>query len=221
VHAVIGMLAYKAIEEPVHWIADKMFGLDDKTVNDTIIGIERDREAGKAISREQVLSAFVAANPELDKLIVANYGKHFDDLDLATKQRATNDINQMIPLDRLTQDINAGRVHATELAFAVHGQASGVYHADGDREEHRHGIKKFLHNVGEKINHSKLGNEAEHIAASHLAPDQFVTSAAMEQAPQKGFVERLKLAKKSRDGSYAEHIEQSRNEQGVSGLQQS
>jgi len=223
IHGLVGMMAYKAVEDPVHWIADKVFGLDDRTTNDYIVAIERDHENGKTISREQVLAVFVAANPELDKLIVANFGKHFNDLDASGKQRAAAQINQILPLDRLTMEINSTSPqsnNAAELAFAVEGKVSGAQHEGDMLEAHRRGLGALMHNVGEKINHSRVGHHLAEKAAEKLSSTQFVTPVAAEgEQPSVSFVQRLGL-KKRHEMAHVERVDQSR-EQAVLGLQQS
>ena len=220
VKGTVGLATYQAVKTPLHAIADKLFGLEEKTTNDYIVAISRDRAAGKIISREQVLSAFVAANPELDNMIVAKYGKHFDDLDLPLKQRATQEVNQIIPLDRLTLDINAGKINVTELAFSVEGQVSGVYH-DGheQHQERQSGLRRFFSAIGARIHHSKVGHAAEHMATVVLAPpDNDITPVIKEESPTRSFVERLGLSKKE-EMRYTDRVQQSR-EQGLAGINQ-
>ncbi len=81
VKACIGLATYNAVKIPLHWMGDKLFGLDKETTHDRIVSLQREHEAGKAISREQVLSVFAGANPQLDRFIAAEYGKQFDKLD--------------------------------------------------------------------------------------------------------------------------------------------
>ena len=211
-HGAVAIVAYNLVKNPLHKLADKLFHLDEKTTNDRIIDIERDREAGKIISREQVLAAFASANPELDQLIVSTYGKHFDDLDVATKKRATADLNRLIPLDKITLDINAGKLNVTELAFAVEGKSSGVHHDGSERhEEHRHRLGNFLKCMQTKIDHTKVGHNVERVAESAMGAGDDVTQ-VVQQEPitMRPFAEKLGLAKK---GSHVERLEQSRAEQ--------
>ena len=220
-NGIAGLIAYQAVKEPLHKVADFLFHIDDRTVNDHIVAIVRDREMGKIISREQIMSAFVAAHPELDQMIVNSYGKHFDDLALADKQRAVQQINQMIPLDAIAIDINSGRINATEIAFMAQGQSSGVRHSGTEiTEEQKHGLKKFFSNVGQKINHSKIGHGIERVAASALAPDQMITPVTeVNESPVKPFVERLGLSRKDRGMSHVERVEQSRSGEQVAQIQ--
>ena len=143
---VVGLLAYHTVKEPLHFLADKLFGIDKITVNDHIVGLKRERDAGKAISREQVLSIFVAAHPEVEQYIVAGYGKKFDDLKPADKQKAAQELNALIPLDALTIDINSGKRNVAELAFAVQGDISGVDHHEGkcDNDTKKGFLKQFF-----------------------------------------------------------------------------
>lgn len=221
-HMAIGVVAYKAVEGPLHAIADKMFGLDDRITNDYITDIERDREAGKVISREQVLAVFAAANKEVDRLIVSTYGKHFDELSAGDKQRAAAQLNQIIPLEKLTLDINVGRIDSSELAFAVEGKSSGVQHDPAHMEEERKGgIRGVLDDVGVKLNQSPVGQAVEKLAVRQLSKGEFVTPVeGRQEQHHMSFVERLGRGKRQPVQSYAEHIEQSRAEPSAA-LQQS
>ena len=216
VKGVIAFLSYEAVKEPLHLVADKVFKIDERTTNDHIVSMKMDREVGKIISREQVLAAFVAANPELDQLIVSSYGKHFNDLDVATKQRASQDMNQLIPLDKLTIEINAGRINVTELAFSVQGQSTGVEHdgTEAPSKDHKKGLNKLLIKMEDKINHTKIGHQVERVVTAALAPDQFVTPVSgQDKSPIEPFVERLGLKKKDKSMAHVDRVEQSRADQ--------
>jgi hypothetical protein len=216
IHMVVGVAAYHIIKDPIHKVADKLFNIDEKTTNDHIVAIERDREAGKVISREQVLSAFVQANPEIDRLIVANYGKHFDDLAVADKQRAAQDLNQMIPLDKMTLDINSGRINVMELAFAVEGQQSGFTRDGSEAEDKKRGLRGALKKAGEKIEDSKAG----HVATAMLTPDQVVTPVRAElETPIEKMTHKLGLTKSDQGKSHVERLEQSRSGNQTLGIQ--
>ena len=128
IRGAAALITYQLVKDPLHAIADKLFDIDKVTVNDGIVSIGNDRKAGKAISREQVLSVFVAAHPQLAQFIVRNFGQHYDNLSLDDKKRATTELNKIIPLDKLTLEINSGKTNVTELAFAVQGEISGVDH---------------------------------------------------------------------------------------------
>ena len=188
--AAVGLVTYHVVKDPLHHIADKLYALDERTPNDYIVDIKRDRDKGKIISREQVLSVFVAANPELDKYIVAEYGKHFDDLSVADKQKATKEINNFIPLDRMTLDINSGKVNAPELAFAAQGQISGVNHETFTPEKAKSDLLGSMW--------SALGfHHEQHHDVSVAAEESFVT--------------RLGLAENNVKMSHVEQLERSRS----------
>ncbi len=121
-----GVVSYNMIKEPLKWITGRVLGLHKDTAHDRISDIERDHEKGKTISREQVFDVFVKASPELDAMIKLQYGKNYDDLGLSARQQITAALGPMIQLDRMVEGINSGRFNATELAFTVEGQSSGV-----------------------------------------------------------------------------------------------
>ncbi len=219
--AAVGLVTYHAVKDPLHWVADKLFGIDERTTNDLIVNIKRDREAGKIISREQIMAVFVASNPELDKYIVSEYGKHFDDLPLGAKQKATQELSHMLPLDKLTLEINSGKVNVSELAFAVEGQASGVSHTVAQpHEERRPGLLvKMLAGLGTAIGGVK-GGVAKVIGPDAASPQEVSIGSIMQASKvavekshhsedkQKSFVN--KLSGQAAQLSHVERLEQSR-----------
>ena len=112
VHGIQAVIAYHLAKTPLHWVADKLFGLDKETTHDRIESLSRDREAGKIISPEQVLSVFASAYPQLDRFIAAEYGQNFDKLPLAVKQQAVVEIGKLsiASLSQVTSPYNARRI---------------------------------------------------------------------------------------------------------------
>lgn len=125
----VGLVAYNAVKGVLHTAGKLVFGLSKKTTNDRIMELKKDREAGKIISAEQVMAVFVDAIPQLGRMVEAGYGRRFDKLTVEDKQRATHELERLVPVARLAQEINEGKINVTELAFAVEGEISGVHHA--------------------------------------------------------------------------------------------
>ncbi|MDE3059404.1 MAG: hypothetical protein KGJ06_00145 [Pseudomonadota bacterium] len=122
----VGLMAYLTVKQPIHWVAEKTLGLEKETAHDRIETLKRNHEAGKIISPEEIAAVYTKVHPELDHVVLSEFGAHFDKLNLADRQKATMRLAEILPLAQLTQDINSGKVNVTELAFAVEGQASGI-----------------------------------------------------------------------------------------------
>ena len=157
----IAMLAYVAIKAPIQNAAEKVFGVDKKTTHERIEKIQKDHEAGKVISNERVFAVFAHANPEIDQYIKAQYGKEFDQLKVADKMTVAGTLGTRLGVAQITDDINQGRMQATELAFTVDGDYSGVLPTLGD--EPKTGI---VGKVKETIQH------AAEVVTGHPAPEQ-------------------------------------------------
>lgn len=135
--AMVGAISlgiYQAISLPMHYVAEKMFGLDRDTVQDRIHSIHHAVERGRTVSQEKVFGAFVQAHPQIDTMIAQGFGKKFDRLNKDDKRTVLNIIGPQVELEKLTQDINLGHIKCEELAFVVHGQLSGVERSDTPRE---------------------------------------------------------------------------------------
>jgi hypothetical protein len=175
--AAIALIAYSVVKKPIQNLGNKMFGMDYKTSHERIESIHRDHEAGKSISRERVFAVFVHANPELDKFIESRYGKKYDALNVADKLAVTEALGGHLDVNRITDDINHGRIKATELAFAVDGRMSGVLRKMGDQPKTvlqtvKH---KLLHTAdvmatGELNQDTKQENEEAKIHEAHKRP---------------------------------------------------
>jgi hypothetical protein len=123
---LIGGACFKMIEAPLDWVANKVFNLEKPTAHEHILNIAKDHRRGNGISKEQVLEVFVAANPEMDRFIESQYGQPYERLGAAAKVHAAEEMAKYIPLEKLVNDINHGHVKASELAFTVEGDMSGV-----------------------------------------------------------------------------------------------
>ena len=208
--AVVGLTTYNLVKAPLHSLADKLFNIDEKTTNDYIVNIKRERDQGKVISREQVMSVFVASNPELDKYIVAEYGKHYDDLDLAGKQQVTKELAGHLPLDKLTIEINSGKVNVSELAFAVEGQKSGVNHEKFIPEAPKPGLMmSMFKGMGHMLGFKSHTHDHDHeMSVKAIAGATAVAVSHHSHAPaEKGFA-----AERAPHKTHVEHLEQTRSD---------
>jgi hypothetical protein len=202
---IVGLSIYYAIKKPLHYLADKAFGLNKETTHDRIADIQKDRDAGKTISREQVISVFVAANPELSAFIKSQYGKEFDKLDVAHKLRITENIGKLVHIDELTDSLNLGHIRVAELAFAAEGQASGVKPTTQDA--HKTGL---ISTIKGKL-HDLVRRAAHHGGELHHQPQEAMVYDAPEE-PRRSFTERLGVAKAHTGMGHVERLEQSRGE---------
>jgi hypothetical protein len=161
--AAITTLAYMVIKEPLKKIGEKIVGIGQKTTGERIEEIQKEHENGKVISRERVFSVFVQANPQLDQFIQEHYGKKYNKLKVAQKLEITEAIGSQLGVAKITDDINKGRIQATELAFAVDGVQSGVAESIGD--EPKKGvmgtIKKELGKVAEAVGYHPADDKPE------------------------------------------------------------
>lgn len=216
--AAVGLATYYAVKEPLHGVADRLFDIDKHTVNDRIVGIGKDIQAGKTVSQEEVLAVFAAAHPQLDKYIRQQYGKRYDDLTIDDKHHAVQELNQHLPLEQLTQGINSGRINPTELAFAVEGKESGVDHLLKPVEEK----KGFLALIWEKVT-GRGGAETAAASQEYVMPLTNIAAQAVvmheKSETRKGFVEKLGLSRKDTSLGHVERVDQNR-ETSVPGITQ-
>lgn len=173
----IATLAYMAIKDPLKKSVEKIFGIDRKTTHERIEKIGKDHEAGKVISDERVFAVFVHANPQIGEFIKARFGKEFDKLAVADKMAVTGQLGELLKAKQVTEDINQGRIRATELAFSVEGDYSGVLPTLGDVPKHSMmgTIKEKLHHAAETL----TGHEDK--PAISFAERELARRAAMAQ----------------------------------------
>ena len=126
----IAFACHKVLEEPIRWGGEKMLGMDVVSTHERIEELVHEREAGLALSKEQVLGVFISVNPELENFVKQNYGKAYDKLNLPEKQQVVQICEQYVPLADVVSSLNSGRVKITELAFSAIGQQSGVKPSD-------------------------------------------------------------------------------------------
>jgi hypothetical protein len=200
--AAVGLLTYNAISAPMRWVGKKLFALERETTHDRIAAIHKDHDLGKTVTREQVFAAFVSANKELDDFIVARFGKSFDDLDVPAKLQITENVGKRIHIDELTHCINHGKINATELAFAVEGQSSGVPPKTGDTHP------GLLNNVKHRLHHL-----VDHVKnRRQLPPENGEVVEYVNEPAKKSFVERLGLTRAHTGVGHVERLEQAQTQ---------
>lgn len=206
ISGLTALMSYTLVKEPLHHVADKLFNLDYKTTHDVIMGLKKQREFGKNVTPEQVLSVYVAANPELGQMIKQEYGAPFDQLSPEKKHIVAKDLNKIIPLERLANDINSGKINATELAFSVEGQLSGVQF--GVPEAKPGMVEKFVDGCKKAFTFSKAKEEsvpALGAVARHY--DQNVMNQHTNGKPGHSHVKARGLKPKDPEKGYVEIVE--------------
>ena len=164
----VGLLAYMSIKRPLVAMAETLFGLNNATTHDLVEGISKDREHGKAITREQIAEVFIAANKQISQYVEQQYGFAYDHLPLADKVAVAADLANILPLDKIAQNINNGISHASELAFTVQGDVSGVLPKSPSAQEECNTPQSFFGKVGHKCrNMIKAINNALHPEKAH------------------------------------------------------
>ena len=122
---VAGFLMYTAVRKPLNWVGQKMFKVGKATAHERIAEMQKDRDAGKTITRDRVFDIFVCVDHELDHMVKKAHGRHFHRLPTEKQEEIMDSIGKMIRLNEITAAINNRQMDPTELAFAVDGQESG------------------------------------------------------------------------------------------------
>lgn len=141
----VSVLTYMALKVPVVEFAKSMLGLNKETTHDKIVEIAKDRRQGKSITREQVVEVFVSGNKDLSQYVEDHFGKKYEALALADKVNVAENLAKILPIDTITANINSGVTSASELAFTVEGQMSGVLPKAPEKREHRSMLESFKH----------------------------------------------------------------------------
>ncbi len=204
--AFAGFAIHKVLESPIKWVSKKLFHLNDVTTHERIAEINKEHRNGKVIPRAQVLGVFISANDELGKFVTSQYGKPYDQLSVQEKQAVVEALEQHIPIAKIAENLNSGRVKISELAFAVEGKVSGV--APDSVKEPLSLVGKArsaLRGVGERLQHVRQ-HHVETVASTipQTPAPQRVNVEYDNQAPARSFVERYK-AEKSAPVSRAIH----------------
>ena len=211
--AVTGLLTYNAVKQPLHHVADKLFDLDYTTTHDHIVGLKREREAGRNITREQVLSVYASANPTLDHMISREYGKKFDALSPDKKAIAAMEMGKLIPLDKLATDINTGKINVTELAFAVEGQMSGVQNGRPVEEEKKGIINALFTGVKNTFVKTNSQPDPTQQRISAIAAETSTMNLGPPEQSKATHLERLGRKPVGAELAYVERLDQQREQQ--------
>lgn len=212
----IAVAAYNVIKAPIHWLGDKLFGLDKETTHSRIKVMKDDIEEGKAVTQEQVLAVVISANPELDRKITDKFGDRFDALRYAQKHQIAENIGESIGLKSLTDDINHGRVRPSELAFIAQGDASGVLPKDPEPQQKQGLLKKIRHKLHHAVEHYNTPDfdEAERKIAKQEKADaremKKSVEGEVEQHSGVSFVERMGRSRIHTELGHVQRLEQSR-----------
>jgi len=201
--AIVGVSIYHAIKDPLHWIGDKIFGVEKKTAHDRIVSMKKDHEMGREITKERILSVFIAVDPELEKQITKQYGRPYDDLSTAAQRSLVKHAESIVPLETIALAINGGKMNPTELAFTADGQMSGFIPEMKQPEKPNLFARIKSKVFGGKKNEPVKPQEMQ-------APTQAIETAIEESVSR--HVERLGYRKPKVDMGHAERIEQSRVE---------
>ncbi|MDE3015763.1 MAG: hypothetical protein KGI29_02435 [Pseudomonadota bacterium] len=207
INGAVGVLAYNAVKAPLHWIADKLFGLDKETAHDRIVALSHHHVAGRAVAPEQVLSVYAAANRQLDRFIETEYGKSFDKMKPAERQKIAIDIGKLVPLTRLAQDINSGKLKPTALALATAGEDIGALEQALAQQPAKPGMMSALWQTLRRSARLDAVPETGHVAVASV-PNGIVVEYASEQ-PGRSFVQRLGVSRSDTLG-HVGRVEQSR-----------
>lgn len=167
----VGVLAYMAIKRPLMEVGKTVLGLNETTTHDLILGIAKDREHGKAITREQVAEVFISNNEKLSEYIKQRYGAEYDHLPLAEKVMVSADLANILPTDKIAQNINSGVANASELAFTAQGDISGVLPKVPSKEKKENKPNSLLSTIGNKCrNMVKAFNQTLHPEKAYPIP---------------------------------------------------
>lgn len=208
---LVGVLTYNVVKQPLHWLGDKLFKLEEETAYDRIVTIKRDRDEGKEITREQIAGVFASARPEIDTFVVAQYGAHFDELSVSAKQGAAEVLNQYLPqIDQLKETINKGVHNPMELAFAVQGDVSGVVHLPEKVEPKKPSMIGAMLGKMRHALHKPVAAHMEQAVAIASQGAQAAVAAVThhDEAPKHSFVKQLGLTPSMADMSQLQRLQQ-------------
>lgn len=159
----IGFLSHKLLEYPIEKAGHQLFSVANDTTHERIESLMKDREDGKALTKEQVLGVFVGAKQEFSNFVESSFGKSYDKLDLKQKQSLTESFEQYLPLTNITASLNAGITKVSELAFAVQGDKSGVamnMNPTAPNLSLKGKIHHAVHNVAEHLQHEQHNEQS-------------------------------------------------------------
>jgi hypothetical protein len=222
VRALFGALCFNLAKPVTDYVSDRINGLNRHTSHEYIKELNHIREQGRKLQPEQVLGVFVKAHPAIDQEVQREYGVNFDKLVRDQKfpemQKILDKYDDKFNISALTEDINNGRILVSELAYAAHGQKSGVEAVEPDTRSHVEKAREAVSKATEVV------KEKAHEAAAHV-------SHAWQQAKQslgihnevsqqeQTFVERIGRSGGARIGSQGfAGTEDARRSQGMQGV---
>ncbi len=114
------------VDQVLGFFADKMSGATRGTLDDRIRAMDKEVRKGFSVSPERVFSLYVAADKTLAADIEDVYHTSYDRLPTHTQHQIVAMYDKQFGVLQMTQLLNERRLVATELAFAIEGQHSGV-----------------------------------------------------------------------------------------------
>ncbi|MDX2073182.1 MAG: hypothetical protein SFX19_02315 [Alphaproteobacteria bacterium] len=194
----MSVLTYLSIKSPLVKIGKVFFGMEKETTHDLIAGITRDREQGKAITREQVVEVFISGNKQISDYVERSFGKGYEELPLADKVRLSAELANVLPIDKIVHNINLNTARASELAFTVQGDVSGALPKMPDRPKEATFLERCVRRcqqVVQSVGNMFSAEEAEIIstisAINQSQQSQESQSPVVEMNNGPSFVERL------------------------------
>jgi len=235
VRGAVALGSYMTIKLPLHWLANKLFGMDEDKATDKVHAIARDRSLDKQITKEQVCDVIIAGQPGLGEMIKRDYGQEYDKLRNADKRMVAEELAHVIPLDRIAADINNGILRPTELVFMAEGQQSGVQPGDPFQNAVKGKgriLPQFMRSWGDRFgalrswaaSSVKGQTDGQPMTTEALVTEAMQSSDTarvllaeqMEQEARSSFVDRLGLAARAKGLSQVERLQARSDEAGLS-----
>ena len=176
VRGLFGALTFNLARPILDVFSDKFSGIAKHTSHDYIKELREIHDQGQQLSPQQVMEAFVKANPDIEAGIEQKYGKSFDAIvkkdHRGTLQEIYAQLGKNFDLEKITNDINVGRISVTELAYLVRGQKSGVEPVEPDTRTTKEKLQDGLELAKEKAAEikeaaaEKIEAAKEHVAAA-------------------------------------------------------
>lgn len=218
----VSVASYLAIKSPLMKAGAALLGLNKETTHELIENIARDREQGKAITREQVVEVFVSGNKQIGGYVRQKFGRDYEELSLVDKVKLAAELANVIPVDKMVHNINLGTTNASELAYTVQGDVSGALPKAPERKKAPTMYQQFADRCSQMV-YSVTGmfgaEKASPVAVISAINQSQKTFAPVEDAPivefneGPSFVERLGCSPREQTMSHAQEITQRRAEQ--------
>lgn len=199
-HGVLGFCGFMAGEKALDKYGEQKLGLKEPPVAQAravpqlqsalsfpsqIRLLEKMQRHHEVISQEQVLTAFIKADPKLSERIQLTYRAPLEQLDSATRARAILEVGPDRNLEQLTADLNNRQIRAQELAFLAYGQRSGVPRLEQPKSSALRQAELIAREAHMR-SRAKMGQWAEHVrsGASPVAQAETIVRQADEQSRQ-------------------------------------